>query len=665
MIRTLVICFFFALSFQPIYGQEQIDSSAWELIIPIEITEAKKGYSEITSLSRKDFLQLPASFDDPSRLMLRFPGFVNSNDQNNGIVFHGMPAKFSGWSLYNAEILNPNHLSTAGISGDRISHSSGGVNALSGQVIGSYQYRAQPEVHTSTNFLAGVSDIKLRDPYKTQASFNASLIGMEAGLDFKKNNVDFLLNGRYSTVGLLSLAGVDFDDEKINYQDISAKLGVDLKNGRFDFYGIYGTSENTKDPDISNPQEPFGVLGKAQNGELILSGMHLEKEFGNLFFETTTNYSQLKQDNFSFDIFGNLASEILDKNLLSNFTAFSYSFDKAVLELNYRYKRRFDENQRYDVHQPGVYFKYFFTHRFNVQFGTNYVDAYSTVFVVHDTYLQPSLGLQWTDKKYSHQLSAKYSFAKQQSNFNRELFVFFGDGSIPKAHNVSLRYSNLKNGFYLNAFGHFLSSVYQNPDFPFTYSWLDDIPIRNNISFGDINASRINIYGISLGFSEKLSKRTSYQLNTTFMRGVQQVVTNFFFNEEFQYESFSIPFEIRYSTNVLLNHQFKNQRWKMSLGLHARDGKNVKALPENSFDLFSSLNDPFTEKLDPYTRIDLRVSYHFKNRNNRFKSFLSLDIQNVTNQQNVSNTYFDSALLQKQYENQLGMIPILSWRIVI
>lgn len=664
MIRTTVICLFLSMICTINYGQENIDTSAWELIIPVEITEVKKRFSEITSLSRKDFLQLPASFDDPSRLMLRYPGFVISNDQNNGIVFHGMPAKFSGWSLYNAEILNPNHLSTAGISGDRISHSSGGVNALSGQVIGSYQYRAQPEVHTSSNFLAGISDIKLRDPYKTQASFNISLIGMEAGIDLKKNKFDFLINGRYSTVGLLSAAGVDFDGEKINYQDLSAKFGIDLKNGRFDFYGTYGTNQNNKEVDL-NPQQPFDFSGKTQDGELILSGMHIEKEYGDFFIESTTNYSQLKQENNSFDFFGNVSTEFLDKNLLSNFTALSYSFEKLIVEMNYRYKRRFDFDQRYDVHQPGLYLKYFFTHRFNMQIGANYVDAFSTRIQVHDNYLQPSLGLQWTDKNYLHQVSTKYSFAKQQSNFNQELFTFLGDGSIPKSHNLSLTYTNLNSGLYVNAFGHILRSVYQNPDFPFTYSWLDDIPIINNISFGDINPSKINIYGISIGFSEKLTERTSYQLNSTFMRGVQKVVTNFFFNEELNYESFSIPFEIRYSTNVLVSHQSKNKRWKYSLGLHARDGKNVKLIPQNSFNLFDQLNDPFSEKLAPYTRIDVRINYHFKTRYKGLKSFLSLDIQNVTNQQNVSNTYFDSFLQQKQYQNQLGMIPILSWRIVI
>ena len=69
----------------------------------------------------------------------------------------------------------------------------------------------------------------------------------------------------------------------------------------------------------------------------------------------------------------------------------------------------------------------------------------------------------------------------------------------------------------------------------------------------------------------------------------------------------------------------------------------------------------FSISLDDYFRTDLRV--YFKRNRPRFSTTLALDIQNLSNQQNLSLSYFDTFQGQTLERYQLGLIPILSYRI--
>ncbi|RME99090.1 MAG: hypothetical protein D6772_08195, partial [Bacteroidetes bacterium] len=69
----------------------------------------------------------------------------------------------------------------------------------------------------------------------------------------------------------------------------------------------------------------------------------------------------------------------------------------------------------------------------------------------------------------------------------------------------------------------------------------------------------------------------------------------------------------------------------------------------------------FTEQFPAYFRADLRV-YYQKNRD-RWNSTLSLDIQNVTGQQNTAYFYYDRLLGMIKERFQLEFIPIISYRL--
>jgi len=79
------------------------DSTALELL-PVEIRAERSYTPSKIALSRSHFLSSPASFDDPSRLLMKYPGFSVSNDQNNAIIYDGLPSHYSSWSLYGAQM---------------------------------------------------------------------------------------------------------------------------------------------------------------------------------------------------------------------------------------------------------------------------------------------------------------------------------------------------------------------------------------------------------------------------------------------------------------------------------------------------------------------------------------------------------------------------------
>jgi hypothetical protein len=69
----------------------------------------------------------------------------------------------------------------------------------------------------------------------------------------------------------------------------------------------------------------------------------------------------------------------------------------------------------------------------------------------------------------------------------------------------------------------------------------------------------------------------------------------------------------------------------------------------------------YTQQLPDYFKIDLRIS--LRRNTERFTSVWSLDIQNVLSRQNIAFQYYDTVQQQVVTKYQLGLIPVLTYRI--
>ncbi|MBK8392135.1 MAG: hypothetical protein IPL23_23975 [Saprospiraceae bacterium] len=196
----------------------QIKGIAYELNA-VSFTSSRIHTDKAITLSQKDFLRLASSFDDPSRLVIKAPGFTGSNDQNNALSFRGMPSQYYKWQINGMDVVNPNHLANAGTLADVAATNSGGVNMVSGQLIKQYNFDLPGSISNSNqNQLSGISNMIFADSLGTFGQ--ASLLGLEAGVGLNVGGTNVFANYRYSFTGLLADFGVNFGGESIKFQDL-------------------------------------------------------------------------------------------------------------------------------------------------------------------------------------------------------------------------------------------------------------------------------------------------------------------------------------------------------------------------------------------------------------------------------------------------------------
>ncbi|HEY3429131.1 MAG TPA: TonB-dependent receptor, partial [Cyclobacteriaceae bacterium] len=205
------------------------------------------------SITIEKTLRIPANFFDPVRAVTSYPGVVASSDQNNAIIVRGNSPANLLWRINGLDVVNPNHLSNAGTFTDKPATFGGGVNIISSQLLDRTDFYAGSMPSRYGNALSGVVDMNLREGSKKENHYTlqASLIGLDVAAEGplgKDQNTSFLVNYRYSTVGLLSAMGVKFGDEDINFQDLTFSIDSRFSKERsLTVFGFFGASKNIFD----------------------------------------------------------------------------------------------------------------------------------------------------------------------------------------------------------------------------------------------------------------------------------------------------------------------------------------------------------------------------------------------------------------------------------
>lgn len=203
------------------------------------------------TITPEQLLRYPATYLDPARLATAYAGVVNTNDQANNISIRGNTPNALVWRLEGVEIVNPNHLSNAGTLGDRPTASGGGVNILSAQLLGATRFLTGAFAPGYGNTVGGVMDMTLRsgNAERHERIVQAGLIGLdiaaEGPMGVPGSGRSYLVNYRYSFTGLLGLLGVTFGGEDIRFQDLSVNLTLPTRGrGLLKVFGIMGNSGN-------------------------------------------------------------------------------------------------------------------------------------------------------------------------------------------------------------------------------------------------------------------------------------------------------------------------------------------------------------------------------------------------------------------------------------
>ena len=670
-IRGVVIVFLLCFGFQNFFAQ---DTTSLDLL-PVEIRAERSFTPSKIALNRSHFLSSPASFDDPSRLLMKYPGFSVSNDQNNAIIYEGLPSHYSTWSLYGAQISNPNHLSNAGTANDRPSRSAGGVNMFSGQVIGGLDYHTG--VEGPTHGVGGVADISIRSPYQNSVTANLSLIGLEAGIDriFDDGNSSLLANYRYSTVGLLGQMGVDFGGDMITYQDVLTEYKTKWKGQEISFTAAYGQSSNNFEKQFDQG-DSLATFKEIQDIELEAINLATAISISGDNHRITLAYS-LRDETRASEYFWN--EEIENTSSLMQENIFSL----------YAYKSWKNENFDFDISLNANQFSYDIFD-FSSRYFDDNLDDYTKSIFFDETYLEfrPRATVTW---KFNHNHDLSIGSGGYIQSFNNEthLLPFIRYRGKYKALNTSFTIQNDRQSAapeLLGMSGYDGITSFSNSTLQSINAWSFKLDL-NKEHYGFMAFTNL-LYDIPFGPSSRLSGLSELgQLPITPLGSIEDAVTvgtkvyskfdvfgyrvnlNYTFMESLldDRSKTSIPLDFTAMFNFKLDKTYKfsdSKSLRVATSFHFRNGYRRMFIDEEESrrrlqTIYSSYE---FSRLNNYHRLDLRLSYIKKGK---WKNVISLDIQNVMNRQNEAFYYYDPLLDEAVLQNQLGLIPILSWRVVI
>lgn len=634
--------------------------------------------TSIQSISIEQVMRLPATFYDPARLAFTFPGVAANNDQANGMSIRGNNPNGLQWRLEGVEIVNPNHLASAGTFSDQPAANSGGTNMLSAQMLGHMNFLTGAFPAEYGNAFSGVMDMRLRkgDDKEYKHTIQAGLIGIDLSSEgplSKKNGSSYLINYRYSFTGLLALGGLTFGGEAIKFQDLAVNLSFPTKNaGDFTLFGMGGINSNEfafEDEEGLGRQEEKDFFTIDSYGRMGVMGATHQLNFKrNLAWKTTLAYSVLENER----------DQIADLSEAGN-GSFN---DRSKLSFTTNVKKKLRGN----AHVKAGFF--ITQNMFNVGYSEINGDAFavrnnSLIFQPYLEYGQAlgekvllNLGVHHVNYAYNKAKTfeprASFAYAVGASSSinlaygrHSQVFSFLLEGE--NAPYISDQFvanwsknlgenSNFKvEGFYQNN----TSETRYNVGTYFNYmNVANDLDLLRSIDGLLSGSEQSRNYGLEFSYQRYLSKGFFAIANTTLYK------SEFMANEEFV----DGKYDGNYIFNLTLGKEWQTKK-DNTLGVNTRvvwlGGFNEYpidlAASEAASTTIFDYNSQLTEQFADFFRPDIRV-YYRKNKGTK-NVMWSLDIQNVANYQNVAFKYYDALKGEVQTKYQLGLIPMINYRI--
>ena len=649
----------------------------------------------VRTFSVEETQKYAAAVNDPSRMVTSFTGILSTDDGNNQISIRGNSPNGLLYRMEGVEIPNPNHFSQVGTIG-------GGVSILSSQLLTNSDFSTGAFASEYGNVLSGVFDLRLRkgNNEKHEYTFQIGVLGIDAAAEgpFKKGyGGSYLINYRYSTLGVLSKIGVNIGDAVTTFQDLSFNLSFPTKKaGSFTLFGFGGLSKQTTEAkrDTSLWDDVFmrknslfyantGAVGLTHtlplNDKAYLKTALVGSGTGNGYKEETlsSNFNPYQTYNEKFG---------QTKYTLSSTLTYKFNSRHSIRTGVIVNQLFYGLNQKYLDDSTNL-----FVTQLNNKGNTQTLQAFGQWNYRITDKLTLNTGLHFLlltlNNSYSVEprASLKYAIDPRQSlTFGYGLHsqvqpigVYFADFELPngtryrpneklglsKAQHLVIGYDHMLTenlhikveGYYQNLYN---IPVSANPNSTFSI-------INNQYGFVVdtlVNKGKGRNMGAEVTFEQFLNKGFYFLLSTSVYNSTYKTQDNVWRNT-------------RYNGNY--NMAFTSgKEWTLSEKRKGRViGINIKALyagglrntPINVTESISR-GEPvyyegqaYTQKNKDYYRIDVRIS--LKRNYKKLTSTVALDIQNTTNRQNIGGTYFDvgKGIVKTWYQSPL--LPILSYRL--
>jgi hypothetical protein len=655
-----------------------------------------RSNNEMAQISARSFnadetKRYAGALGDPSRMAASFAGVVAGDDSRNDIVVRGNSPAGMLWQLEGLNIPNPNHYGSLASTG-------GPVSMLNNNTIGRSDFLTSAFPAQYGNATAGVFDIRLREGNHKQreAVVQAGFNGFEAGLEGPlgvAGKASYLLNYRYSTLGLLQKIGVDFGTGGATplYQDLNYKITAQIgKKGRLSAFGINGISSADflgKDMDTTQTNlyggDPYS--NSRSKYSTTINGISYEHQLSQKINARVTIGHSSTSEQYTYDsvsyvdgreirraasksttsklsLIGALNHKIDARNSLQAGLSYDQTrFDLADRELFPNEPEKVNTDQRGNMGLAQAYAQYRF----------RYNEALSLVGGLHGQYLSLN-----NSAAIEPRVSARYALTQRHA-------VTMGYGYHSQAQNIYTYFTNTPGIGYTNKELGFTRSQHLVAGYEWMirsglrfkselyYQQLSNVPVeRRSTSYSVLNS------GISFGadYVDSLRNGGSGQnygidltLERSFSKGYYFLITGSLFESGYK-GSDGIGRSTAYSSghvlNVLAGKELRLGKSGSVLGLSLKV-TNIGGRRLTPLDLARSaaegrsvydIERAFTEQQPDYFRSDLKLSYRKEFRHSSLE--IALDLQNLTNNKNIFSQTYDKRTNKIVTNYQQGFFPV-------
>ncbi len=673
------------------------ETSTVEIIAQQNKAEAINKMSTVSTrtMSIEEAQRYSGTLQDVARMAQNYAGVSNASDDRNDIIIRGNSPTGVLWRLEGIDIPNPNHFATLATTGGPISLIN--TNNLANSDFSTSAFAAE-----YGNALGGVFDLRLRTGNKDKHEFTAQMgfNGFEFGAEgpFKKGgNVSYMVNARYSFLGIMTSLGIDFGTGNAvpEYQDVTFKIDLPTKKaGKFSVFGVGGNSYI----DFKASEEAAsGVYASnyenqkfhSKTGILGLSHSYFfnEKTSGKLTIATTTGGTQgyidtLDANKIATRYFGilqrqnelkgnyTLNSKLNSKNTVKGgvmFNYFTFDIEDSVLYSGgYYFKQRDFEGSTSLARVYGQW-----QNRPN-PFWTLNAGVYAQTFLYNKrSTVEPRLGVRYALREtqgltlgaglHSQLQPVVVYFNKEEDengntvannknlDYNKAIHAVFGyDNQLGK----NLR---LKTEIYYQ----YLYDIAVDRA-PSSFSMLNvgaDFTIPNNADLR--NTGTGENYGLEITLEKFLHKGFYFLFTTSLFESKytasDKVQRNTAFNGKYVFNLLAGK-EWKVGKNNTITTDIKTTyaggRWYSPILFEQSLAENQEVRDETN---------AFSEQYTSYFRTDFKIGFRM-NRKKIAQAFY-FDVRNVTNQENIFSQSFNNRSDQVETINQTGFFPIFLWQV--
>ena len=661
-----------------------------------EIVTVDEYQVSARSLNFQEAKNYPAAIGDPARMAALMPGVaVSGNDLSNDISIRGNASKGILWRLEGVEIPSPNHFSGVG-------RATGSLSIFSSRVMGESKFLTGAFPGDVGNALAGVFDMGFRtgDVHRHHYSIQAGVLGIDVSSEgpfVQGDSATYLFNYRYSTLSIASQLGLQVDEEADNnFQDLSFHVRLPTaKYGEFSLFGLGGLSNFSNRPSDRRVQREtynVGIIGLKHQialspqsslfNTLSTSGNLAEvrdsQQVGEVLLSSNGTYNQsaLRWNTSLVTVFS--PQQTLEVGTVYSLLSFDYSEVEEGLDASNALLQSIfiDDDGRASTVQG--YVKWIDRMTENLTLGVGLHVMHFTL--NEEVSVEPRASINWRlDKRQTLSLAVGRHSRMESLEFYLGEEVISDSLSVQNNRNLEMSKANhivLAYNLSLGSGYRFRAELY--------HQRLIDIPILKNSPTN----TQFGVYSALLSgneFTELLRVLDLTNQGTGRNYGLEVSAERSFPGQLFVMTNASLykaqytggdgltrnsRYDGGFSWNTVAGKEWvigrSGNNW---LGFSSRltwQGGN-RYIPidlEESIEKNKKLFDysrAYEDQLPDYFRFDVQLSFESKLR--RASHEWRLDIQNVTDRENVLELDFEPALEAIVEEYQTGLLPVLSYRV--